>query len=718
MGGIFLLPLIPLIVASSPFFPSLFFPYITGKNFAFRILVELLFAGWLFMALRDASYRPRRSLLLLAVTVFAVVVALADVFSVNSHKSIWSNYERMEGLVTILHLAGYFVVAASVLTTEKLWERFWQVSLGAAAVASLYALAQVVGWFPMHQGDRPEATLGNATYLAGYLLFNFFIALYYTLRSRGGSILPWVYGGLALLFAVCVYLTATRGAMLGLLGGLGLAALIMVLFARDHRRLRLIAAGGLAAVIVLAGTVALARNTDFVRENHVLGRLSSISIQNEDAQTRFLIWNMAWQGFKEKPLLGWGQENFNFVFNTHYDPRLYSRETWFDRVHNIFLDWLVAGGALGLLAYLGLYAAALWTLWRRGGGLLLVERAALTGLIAAYAIHNFFVFDNIVSYLLFFSLLAYIAVRSSAAAPPLFGARTLDSGTANRVVAPALVVLMLFALYALNVKGLLVARDIVQGLKQQEGGLQVNLAQFEQALARDSFGAQEVREQLATVANRLASLDADPALKQQFFDLARAEMQKQIDAVPDDARFQLFMASLLDTWQQYDAAIPYLESALQLSPRKQVTFFEIGSNLLNQGREADALVAFKAAYELEPRFSDAAILYAVGAIYARQPALAEDILQERFGTNTVSDSRLLQAYTRMGQFGKLRQLWEGRAAAEPGNWQYRVQLAAVYLALGERSRSIAELQKAIELNPEFKAQGERFIEEIRAGRNP
>lgn len=35
---------------------------------------------------------------------------------------------------------------------------------------------------------------------------------------------------------------------------------------------------------------------------------------------------LAIEGFKEHPILGWGQDNFILVFNKYYDPRLYSQE--------------------------------------------------------------------------------------------------------------------------------------------------------------------------------------------------------------------------------------------------------------------------------------------------------------------------------------------------------------------------------------------------------
>src|SRR5260221_14030643 len=90
--GIFIIPFIPLIVAN-----SLFFPFITGKNFTFRIVVEIVFAAWLLLALTNKAYRPRRSWMLYLLTAFVVIMALADAQGIYPYKSFWSNYERMEG---------------------------------------------------------------------------------------------------------------------------------------------------------------------------------------------------------------------------------------------------------------------------------------------------------------------------------------------------------------------------------------------------------------------------------------------------------------------------------------------------------------------------------------------------------------------------------------------------------------------------------------------
>ena len=56
----------------------MFFPYITGKAFYFRTLVEIAFAGWVLLAFVDAKYRPKVTPLMIGITLFAVITLLAD----------------------------------------------------------------------------------------------------------------------------------------------------------------------------------------------------------------------------------------------------------------------------------------------------------------------------------------------------------------------------------------------------------------------------------------------------------------------------------------------------------------------------------------------------------------------------------------------------------------------------------------------------------------
>src|SRR5262245_50637598 len=109
IGGVFLLPFVPFLVTQ-----SLFFPYITGKNFAFRVIVEVIFSAWFALALVYPHYRPRRSWILTSFAIFVGAIAVADAQGVNVFKSFWSNFERMDGWVTLAHLLAYLIVVASV----------------------------------------------------------------------------------------------------------------------------------------------------------------------------------------------------------------------------------------------------------------------------------------------------------------------------------------------------------------------------------------------------------------------------------------------------------------------------------------------------------------------------------------------------------------------------------------------------------------------------
>ena len=56
------------------------------------------------------------------------------------------------------------------------------------------------------------------------------------------------------------------------------------------------------------------KNSYFVKSNEVLNRVASISVESTTAQTRLITWKSSWQGFLERPMFGWGSENFYQVF--------------------------------------------------------------------------------------------------------------------------------------------------------------------------------------------------------------------------------------------------------------------------------------------------------------------------------------------------------------------------------------------------------------------
>ena len=218
--------------------------------------------------------------------IFVAVLALADIFGENFYRSFWSNYERMEGLIAQLHFWRILFCSPPLLLPSS--GSVFQTSLGVSVVMGIYALLQLAGKLAIHQGNsRLDATLGNATYLAVYMLFHIFIAAMFALRETTGKTMRYVYGAVALLDLFILYHTATRGAILGFLGGAFITSALLIFWNRENRLIRNAAIGIIAVVILSVGSVLVFRNSDFMKNNPVLSRFTSISLTETTTKSRF-----------------------------------------------------------------------------------------------------------------------------------------------------------------------------------------------------------------------------------------------------------------------------------------------------------------------------------------------------------------------------------------------------------------------------------------------
>lgn len=720
-GGLLLTPFLVFIVTR-----PLYFPFITGKNFIFRILIELLAVVWVYAALRFPSFRPRSSAIVWAVAAFIAVMGIATAFALSPYKSFWSDFERMEGYVGLLHLALYFLLLASAFTTNRDWRVFFHTSLGASVIVSLYAVLQLAGKLDIHQGGtRVDATLGNATYLAAYLLFHLFFLIWFFLRSDN-SFLRSCYAAAFLLEAFILYHTATRGAILGFLGGLAILAVFLAFSSRGI--IRRAAIGALVVVVLVPALFFLARNTDVVRKSEVLERFASISLTETTTQSRFIIWKMALRGWQERPVLGWGQESFTYVFSKYYEPSLWRQEPWFDRAHNVFLDWLIAGGISGLASYLAMYAAAFWLLVRSfRKNMDSAKFGIVVSLLAAHFFQNLFVFDNLMSYLLFFAVLAF--AHHAASEPPTAGrqpvispAFVIPSGVrlaASAIVVAAFVLIFYFA----NLKPIMAAKVILDALKtaqssQAAGKVEESIAVFRKGLRLNTFGTTELREQ---VSQMVSPVIADSSLAEQdkakFAEFAIQEMQKQTSEIPSDIRARAFLATIYSSVGHSADAIATVNDVLRLNDRRPQFYFIAAEAYLKTSQNEQAVSALRRAYELAPDYPDAVANLGTVLILNGRESEAEDLMERHFGTRIPAEPRFAQAYAQRGDFKKSAAVWEELVKADPANAEYYANLGVAYARIGERNRAISAFEEAIRLEPAFKTRGEEFIKQLRSG-NP
>jgi len=256
----------------------------------------------------------------------------------------------------------------------------------------------------MPQSNRVYSTLGNSGVFGAYLIFNIFLAVY---LWRDKEFIFWhkniLLGAMLGLQILVLLLTGTRGAWLGFLAGVFVFTFLLFVL-RGGKKARLYFAGGLILAVLLAGSLFILRDRPFVKNNATLNRLASFSLSDTTSQNRLILWHIAWQGMKEKPVFGWGPENYATVNERHFDDRLNRAEAWYDRAHNFIFDYGSTLGFFGLLSYLSILAVVIWQIRMN---------AALTALFAGYLVQNLFIFDSFVSFLMLFFVLAAVGARSA-----------------------------------------------------------------------------------------------------------------------------------------------------------------------------------------------------------------------------------------------------------------------------------------------------------------
>lgn len=721
ISALFLIPLFPLIVAN-----SLFFPFIVGKALYFRVLVEVAFAAWVVLCFLDAKYRPKMSPVTIAVSVFALITLGADLIGVNPLRSLWSNFERMEGWITIAHLWAFYMASTYTFGVGEQGRRLWRMWLNASVVVAVfvagYALAQHFGIFGVAKEDRIESTLGNAAYLAVYMLWNIGFSIYMCgfLHSRriANSSLYWVYGVLSVFFAYILYESGTRGTILGLVGGTLVGLVLYAIFAkRNDNTARYVAISIIGAIVILGGIFWMNKDSKFVQNNPTLSRFAQLSWKDVQSQGRAYIWPMAIKGVTQSPhtvIAGWGQENFNYIFNANYNPKMWNQEQWFDRAHSVFLDWLVASGLLGLLAYLSLYAALLWALWK--SDLTVAKKSILTGVLAGYAIHNLVVFDNIASYVMFFAALGFVGSLKEYPSFKLIGEATPNLDTVEYVVAPVVIVLLVGGLYFLNLRVYNANAALLSGLQscqiaQQYQGQVPDITLFQKALDIHSYVAnQETREQLLPCAAGVIGGNFPGPTKQSFYTLASSAIENQIAATPKDARMYTLGGSFYDQTGNYTKSIELLQKALSLSPNKQSTMLELALAEVYSNKTDQAIDLLAKAYALDASDGEVKTAYASVLVIAGK----DDQAHKLFGNDPsiFQTEQMAKIYMSKKQYDQAIAIYQALSDKAPTDVNAKATLSQAQFAAGRVSAAVKTMQSIVKDHPEYTDQVEAAIKQM------
>lgn len=599
-GILLLITFTPLI-----FQKRLFFSYDSEKGLFFRFLIEIALGLWLILGIYDPSFRPRRNLITLSLLVFLGILLIVDIFGVDVYLSIFSNFERMAGFLLYFNVVAYFLMLTTIINTPKRWLIFGIFLSIITFIVSVKGIIQSYNNEEMviHFG-RVVSTIGNANQLASYLISGFFVVgilinewILPTRKSQPKfSVLLLIIAVIFLLtYAICLLKTSTRGFLIGLVLSIGFM-LILILWKTKESKIKLISGGILMASIICIFSLFYFRNTTFIQQNSALNRITRI-VDNDGTntlQSRLENYKVALEGIKAKPLLGWGQETYHYTYAQFFNPKLYADATWYDRVHNIILEWLIIGGIIGLIAYLSVWGAVVYELWRKNNTFNTNTKIIISGFLLAYFVSNLSLFDNLLSLMAFMTTLAFVENRTSKnVSQTIFKANgKVFLLSSTFIVAITFIVIKMTCLKAYQTN-----KSIVDAYNA--GSIEEVIETYSQAYSKAIIGRQEIAEQLGNMANDVASNPIPEVTKKRYFEEAKSIMKTELNHHPNYARLQIIYGNLLEAEGNIEEAIKTYKKVQILASKRQSSLIQLAILYAKNRKFKQANELLEETYSLE-----------------------------------------------------------------------------------------------------------------------
>lgn len=357
------------------------------KNLLFGLITMGLVALWGLESLWAGRLIWRRTALDLPAAGYLGWTFLSLIWS-EQRWATWTEVGRLANGVVF-----YFLVTAHLREPQQL-RRAVGAALAAVVVACAAGVPEYLGYHPRYWGGDPtrlSSTLANATFFGAHLalLWPIALAAFLAATRRQERV---ALGGLLLLMYFCLLATYTRAAWLGLALALVLCGALWAHYRRQAPSLPPGVRPGLVAAAL--GLIAVTGLVAATGPLSLTGRLASSFTSDLSNIQRVMTWQAAVTLFRAHPLLGTGAGTFGLRSAEALDPNFANigESTLVDHAHNEFLEIASDTGAVGVILFLGVLAAA------AGSGLRALRGGAsgpgwylalgLTGGLVAFLIQN------------------------------------------------------------------------------------------------------------------------------------------------------------------------------------------------------------------------------------------------------------------------------------------------------------------------------------------
>ena len=265
----------------------------------------------------------------------------------------WSTWPHIGGLHAWVlgALPGLFFLWIQI-ASRRGWQTLWVCLSVAVAGIAVWGLGEYEMTRQRVRGPFEDFNAYGAVF---YLFFFPALFRYLTLRNAATSSF-WRLRGYEAFFALALsalFATYSRGAIGAWVLIAPLALLAAVL---GHGRR---AAGGLITVALIAG-VCFAGVTAYP-EQTITRNVTNLG-EDHSTGSRLLMWQSAWEIYKDHPWLGTGTGTYKLHYSYYRSPKETGSSG--DLAHNDYLQFLLEGGPVLLGLLLGLLAATAALAWR------------------------------------------------------------------------------------------------------------------------------------------------------------------------------------------------------------------------------------------------------------------------------------------------------------------------------------------------------------------
>lgn len=771
LTGFFLILILPLLNL-----PPWFSPPDWGKTIVFRIVLSVLIFLFIYQTLykkTDGNLQPRVVKLLskksavfwpfcLLATLLGIFF-LATIFSKDIRFSLWGSPYRSGGFINFAFYI-IFSILVFLIIKRKDWQKIWFFSFFIGILVALIAILQQFGLlrdFFISFETRPPSTIGGPIFLAIYLLLLSFLSFDFGIEAKKLPIKIFCFSSFLLFVSVIIFVTQTRAAMIGL--AVGFLYFILLYPTKKIATARTLKVA--ASIIVILGIygIYLINTLDqlpqFINENKILRNVvSRLSIEGAIDRSRISAWRVSFHALKERPLLGYGPENFSIGFDKYYNPSLpgikhpASNISWWDRAHNFIFDIAVTAGIPALLIYLSLFGVLFWQLQRLKHAEINAEgNADKTRKIAAHGIQttfiayltaNFFSFDTFSTYLIFFLLVGYsLHLISSNATEDIsvnqrgyqreIGGRNWFQRLFTSVIRlrkpiiAILGVLLIWFLWQYNIKPFQANTQInvAKYLTDEREGCEKKLNRIEKILKRSSFVSPYIRLKYTDFLKYCESKHPEKTLE--YATRGTAALKENLKAQPLYTRNWIlaggFVSVLIeqekDTQKKQELikeANSYFEQAQILSPKRQQIFIEWTKHHLVSQNYQNAKEKAGICIDLNPELGDCYWFLGISEIFLGNKNEGEAALKkaEERGYPVLSLSalnQLAEAHTSANNYQELVRVYMELIKIKPSDFRYHATLAFLYRNLGSFERAREEARRVLELSPESREEVEEFL---------